>query len=160
MNQTYLLLGANLGKPLEQLAEARIQIEHHIGRLTKASGLYESEAWGLEDQPNFINQVIKVDTMLSPDDLLKQTQQIETNLGRVRHEKWGARLIDIDILYYNNSCINQENLTIPHPYIQERNFVLAPLAEIAADFEHPVLHTSNLVLFQNCKDSLSVNILK
>ncbi|QQT24544.1 2-amino-4-hydroxy-6-hydroxymethyldihydropteridine diphosphokinase [Sphingobacterium spiritivorum] len=160
MNQTYLLLGANLGEPLVMLAEARIQIEHHIGRLTSLSGLYESEAWGLEDQPNFINQVIKVETMLSPDDLLKQTQKIETKLGRIRHEKWGARIIDIDILYYNNSCIHQENLIIPHPYIQERNFVLAPLTEIAADFEHPVLHKTNLVLFQNCKDSLFVNILK
>jgi len=159
MNQVYLLLGANLGARELQLQHARLHIEESIGKLANSSHLYETEAWGVTDQPTFINQVLLVETVYSPQEILRRTQLIEDKLGRIRTEKWGARVIDIDILYFNADIINEENLFIPHPLLQERNFVLIPLSEIAPQFIHPILGQTNQSLLYNSPDSSVVHLL-
>ena len=128
----YLSLGANLGNREETLQEAvrRIGAAESI-ELTAGSSVYETEPWGKLDQPRFLNLAVAVETTLSPEALLALAQKIEKELGRVRHERWGARTIDIDILYFDGVERNTPDLTLPHPYMTERAFVLVPLAEIA-----------------------------
>lgn len=156
MNKVYILLGANLGAPFEQLGKAREAIETNVGKIVAASKIYESEAWGVEDQPVFLNQVLCVETACSPIETLDSIQAIETDLGRVRLSKWGARVIDIDILYFNDEVIADERLSVPHPYIQERRFTLVPLAEIAPLFDHPKLGLNSETLLARCADKLNV----
>lgn len=158
INTIFLLLGANLGEPKTQIARALACIEDSMGPIAKQSSLYSSEAWGVEDQPVFFNQVVEVCSTLTPAEVLKTAQHIENKLGRIRKVKWGARLIDIDILYYNEGIIHEDNLQIPHPYIQERNFTLVPLVEIAPDFVHPKLQKSNKELLSLTADTLKVQI--
>lgn len=128
----YLSLGANLGNREETLQEAvrRIGAAESV-ELTAVSSVYETEPWGKLDQPRFLNLAVAVETTLSPEALLALAQKIENELGRVRHERWGARTIDIDILYFDGVERNTPDLTLPHPYMTERAFVLVPLAEIA-----------------------------
>ncbi len=156
MNKIYILLGANLGNPVQQLQKAKALLSDKLGQLLHTSALYESEAWGVEDQPLFINQVLLLATDYTPQQCLALCLSIENELGRVRKEKWGARLIDIDILYYNSEIIQEPDLVIPHPYIQERKFTLMPLVEIAATYLHPKFQLSNEQLLLNCKDKLVV----
>lgn len=156
LNSAYLLLGANLGNPAQQLHSALSEIEIQIGKIQERSSLYKSAAWGLVDQPAFLNQVLRVDTTLSAVELLRSCQQIENKLGRVREIKWGARIIDIDILYFNRDVIDEVDLKIPHPYISERNFTLIPLVEIAPNYIHPILKQSNSELLETCSDQSSV----
>jgi 2-amino-4-hydroxy-6-hydroxymethyldihydropteridine diphosphokinase len=151
-----LLLGGNLGDRLSNLEKAALEIEEAIGSIVVRSALYESEAWGNTDQPAFLNQVLIVSTMLSPIEVLTCALATETKLGRVRAEKWGARLIDIDILYFNNQVIDSGNLTIPHPGIASRRFALEPLAEIIPNFVHPILNKNHRILLAECNDTLSV----
>lgn len=158
MNQVFLLLGANLGDPIQQLNEAVHAIQSQIGTIQAKSSIYNSEAWGVTDQPLFFNQAISLETELSPLELLDATQEIENKLGRVRLSKWGARVIDIDILYYNDLVYEDDRLSIPHPLLQERNFVLIPLNEIAPMNIHPKLQTSNHDLLLSCTDTLKVTI--
>ena len=128
----YLSLGANLGNREETLREAvrRIGAAESV-ELTAVSSVYETEPWGKLDQPRFLNLAVAVETTLSPEALLALAQKIEKELGRVRHERWGARTIDIDILCFEGVERNTPDLTLPHPYMTERAFVLVPLAEIA-----------------------------
>ncbi len=128
----YLSLGANLGNREETLREAvrRIGAAESV-ELTAVSSVYETEPWGKLDQPRFLNLAVAVETTLSPEALLALAQKIEKELGRVRHERWGARTIDIDILCFEGVERNMPELTLPHPYMTERAFVLVPLAEIA-----------------------------
>ena len=128
----YLSLGANLGNREETLQEAvrRIGAAESV-ELTAVSSVYETEPWGKLDQPRFLNLAVAVETTLSPEALLALAQKIEKELGRVRHERWGARTIDIDILCFEGVERNTPDLTLPHPYMTERAFVLVPLAEIA-----------------------------
>lgn len=156
MNTIYILLGANLGNPEEQLLKARHLLNERLGPILKASSLYESEAWGVEDQPVFLNQVLLVSTDKEAQQCLIICQDIENELGRIRKEKWGARIIDIDILYFNSEVINNYNLIVPHPYIQERKFTLEPLCEIAESYKHPKLNLTNKELLLNCSDNLNV----
>jgi len=156
----YILLGANLGDRLMQLNSALSALEDSLGNIAKVSAIVETEAWGVEDQPSFLNQVIEVKTFLNPIEALEICQSIENQLGRVRSEKWGARVIDIDILYYENEHINLPNLQIPHPYIQDRKFTLIPLVQIAPEYIHPILKKSNKELLAICTDPLDVNIYK
>lgn len=149
---TYLLLGANLGDRIETLQRATNLIAERIGLVIQQSGLYETAPWGVTDQPAFLNQVLAVETMLEPVEVLNQTQAIEQELGRVRLEKWGARLIDIDLLYYDQLVLQTDRLTIPHPYLYQRRFTLMPLVEIAPDFVHPVLTKTNAMLLAECED--------
>lgn len=158
MNQVFLLLGANLGEPMQQLSAAREQLQNSVGKVISKSSIYTSEAWGVTDQPTFLNQALLLETNLSPLETLDAIQEIEIKLGRVRLTKWGARIIDIDILYFNDLIYEDANLTIPHPLIQDRNFVLIPLNEIAPMNIHPKLQTSNHDLLLSCTDTLKVTI--
>ncbi len=160
MNVVYLLTGANLGNPEKQLKDAMLEITERVGKITRASSVYESEAWGVEDQPVFLNQVLEVDSPLSATKILQAIQQIELVLGRIRTQRWGSRTIDIDILYFNNEIIHEPDLQVPHPYIQERNFTLIPLNEIAPNFEHPIFKKTNQQLLKDSKDPLHVKIAK
>lgn len=130
MTGIYLGLGTNLGDRYLNLENAIILINQQVGNVLKQSTIHETKAWGKTNQPDFLNMVIKIDTTLAPQILLKKCLSIENEIGRVRAEKWGPRLIDIDILYYNDLIIDDENLKIPHPFINERDFVLKPLKEI------------------------------
>jgi 2-amino-4-hydroxy-6-hydroxymethyldihydropteridine diphosphokinase len=151
-----ILIGGNLGDRSSNLKKATSEISETIGTIKTRSSLYETEAWGKTDQPKFLNQVLIVSTNLSPAQVLKYALETETKLGRVRAEKWGARLIDIDILYFDNQVINSGNLTVPHPGIAKRRFVLEPLVEVIPDFVHPVLNKTHRQLLAECKDILSV----
>lgn len=160
MNIVYLLLGANIGNPNKQLKDAKEEIEERIGKITQASKIYESEAWGVENQPVFLNQVIALETDFSANKVLHEILKIELVLGRIRAKRWGSRVIDIDILYYNNEIIHTEDLQVPHPYIQERNFTLIPLTEISPNHIHPIFKKTNQELLDESKDTLKVNISK
>jgi len=155
MQSGFLLTGSNLGDRYSNMNECRFQIEKII-RIVKVSMIYESASWGIENQPEFLNQVIHFKTGLSAMELLLQTQKIELDMGRKRKIKWGSRLIDIDILYFGKQVIQLKNLVIPHPEIQNRRFSLVPLVEIAEDFVHPVLEKTNSDLLKMCKDPLKV----
>jgi 2-amino-4-hydroxy-6-hydroxymethyldihydropteridine diphosphokinase len=138
LQTVYLLLGSNLGNSKEILEKAVELLAQKVGVITKQSKDYETAPWGVTDQPDFLNLALEIHTKLQPLEVLEQTQFIENQLGRVRKEKWGARLIDIDILFYGNEIIDEPHLKVPHPFLHERDFALTPLAEIASDFVHPV----------------------
>ena len=148
----YLLLGANLNDRAQTLRRAADLIAERIGSVVRQSALYETAPWGVTDQPAYLNQVLAVETMLLPETVLMQTQRIEAELGRVRLEKWGARVIDVDILYYDDLVTESETLTIPHPYLHQRRFTLVPLAEIAPEFVHPVFQKTTAELLAGCGD--------
>jgi 2-amino-4-hydroxy-6-hydroxymethyldihydropteridine diphosphokinase len=155
---TFLLLGANLGDRVVTLAQAVVRIEQRVGRVVSQSNLYETAPWGVTEQPAFLNQVLSVETTLEPEAVLAQTQAIESELGRVRHEHWGARTIDIDLLYYDQLVWQTPTLTLPHPFLHQRRFTLVPLADIAPDFIHPVLRKTTLGLLADCDDTGTVTI--
>lgn len=152
----YLLLGANLGDRAETFRRATEAITEQVGSVLGKSGLWETAPWGITDQPAFLNQVLQVATGFSPSEVLATLLKIERNLGRVRHEKWGARLIDLDILYFGTQIIHESDLTVPHPHLQNRRFTLAPLAELAPEFVHPVLGLTNGELLARCPDTSEV----
>lgn len=156
MNDTYLLTGGNMGDRLSNLQLAYERVEKQVGTIIKKSGVYETEAWGKTDQSSFLNQVLLVSTSLSPDELLQTLLAIEQEMGRKRIEKMGPRIIDIDILFYNSYIISSPTLTVPHPQIANRRFVLTPLNEIAPRFVHPVLKKTITQLLQICPDKLEV----
>ena len=146
LQTVYLLLGSNLGNSREILNKAIELLSQKIGVIILQSKDYETKPWGIINQPDFLNLAIAIHTKLKPLEILEQTQSIENQLGRVRKEKWGARLIDIDIIFYGNETVDEPNLKVPHPLMQERDFALIPLAEIAPDFLHPVLRKTVLEL--------------
>ncbi|KAA5537355.1 2-amino-4-hydroxy-6-hydroxymethyldihydropteridine diphosphokinase [Taibaiella lutea] len=154
MYSVFLLTGSNLGNREEQLAKAIRELEEHIGFIEQTSSVFETEAWGNEDLPAHLNQAVLIKTLLPPLDLLKSIHAIEAKLGRVRQDKWGVRAIDIDIIYFEDKIIRLPELIVPHPLMQERNFVLAPLSEIAPDMLHPVFLVSNKQLLKQSKDKL------
>lgn len=156
MNNVFLLLGSNLGNPLENLNSAKESIIHSVGSITKKSSVYRTAPWGVTNQPEFLNQVIVIETPFSPGMVLTRTMLIEQQMGRIRKEKWGSRSIDIDILFYNNEIIKQNDLTIPHPGIPYRKFTLEPLAEIAPEFLHPELNITIAELLNECEDDANV----
>lgn len=154
MNKAYLLIGGNMGDRLANLENAKKAIEKDLGNILYTSSVYETAAWGKEDQPAFLNQALLIETNLKAEDLMNTLLQIEKNMGRIRQEYLGPRTIDLDIIFFNDQIMNTENLTIPHPQMQKRNFVLTPLNEIAPDFIHPVFNRSIAQLLMDCEDSL------
>lgn len=160
MNTAYLILGGNQGDRLKNLNDAISFIASEAGPISKFSKIYVTAAWGNEDQSDFYNQALCIKTHLSAIDLLNKLLEIEEKLGRVRGtEKWQARTIDIDILFFNQEVINHNNLTIPHPYIQDRRFVLIPLYDIANELIHPILNKDIKTLLLECNDKLNVRSL-
>ena len=160
MNGIYLLLGSNMGDRAANLRVAAKMLEAHEISVLRRSSLYETAAWGIEEQAAFLNQVIEVRTRLSAEALLQKIMQIELDMGRKRIVKWGARLIDIDILYYGTEVHQSQRLTVPHPGIPDRRFTLIPLVELAADLPHPVTGLSQQQLLDRCKDSLEVRLIE
>jgi 2-amino-4-hydroxy-6-hydroxymethyldihydropteridine diphosphokinase len=153
MNNVYLLIGGNMGERMANLAAARNSINIDCGRITATSSIYETEAWGYKEQPAFLNQALLIETSLEAEKLMEEILKIEMALGRKREIPLGPRIIDIDIIYFNNEIINTSNLTIPHPSMADRKFVLMPLTEIAPDYRHPILLKTNEVLLKECGDS-------
>lgn len=147
-----------MGTRVRALEEAQRRIAATVGTVTNASRIYETEAWGLEAQPAFLNQVLALETDLHPEDLLRSLLQIEADMGRERRQRWGPRLIDIDIICIDDLIWNSPTLSLPHPHLQERNFVLYPLAELCTNWKHPVLKKSLQQLLEECKDPLAANV--
>ena len=156
MNTAYLLIGGNLGNRKENLLTAISLINEQCGSLTKSSSIYETEAWGKTDQPSFLNQALEIATSLNARQLLRRILKIEKTMGRIRKEKLGPRLIDIDILLYGNEIHDLRFLKIPHPEMHNRRFALVPLAEINAALQHPVLKKTIAELLEECPDNLEV----
>lgn len=156
MNNTYLLLGSNMGNSKANLSKAVVQIEKQIGTITRQSGLYSTAAWGNTKQPDFLNQVIIVETKLSSLQTMQTILNIEKKMGRIRTVKNAPRVIDIDILFFNKEIIEEEHLFIPHPQIQNRRFVLVPLNQLSPNLKHPVLNKTVHQLLINCPDRLNV----
>lgn len=150
----YLSLGTNLGDRLQNLQGARSRIEELIGTVVQVSSVYSTEPWGVLEQPEFYNQALLVHTRLSAEDVLRLIQVIESAMGRQRILKWERRLIDIDILFFDLQIIQTESLIVPHPYLEKRNFVLAPMEELAPDFIHPVSGKTMRELYQTSTDTL------
>ena len=139
MSTAYVALGSNLGDREENLRNALKHLEANDVRVVKVSTFIETEPYGVTDQPGFVNAVCQVETKLEPLELLRLLLKIEQEMGRVRLRRWGERNIDLDLLLYEDACVVSEELTLPHPDMQNRDFVLLPLAEIAGEVVHPVL---------------------
>ena len=156
MRTAYLLIGGNLGNRKENLSKAVSLINEQCGPLTGSSSIYETEAWGITDQPSFLNQALEISTSLNARQLMRKVLKIEEEMGRVRKEKLGPRIIDIDILLFENEIHDLRFLKIPHPEMQNRRFVLVPLAEINSTLQHPVLKKTIAELLEECPDNLEV----
>lgn len=156
MNTVYILTGGNVGKRLINLGNAQKFLEDEIGKIEKSSSIYETAAWGNNDQPDFYNQAHIIKTKLSPEDIMQKILKIEEKMGRVRTFKNAARIIDIDILFFNEEIINKPGLIIPHAEIANRRFVLEPLNELSPHMIHPRLRKSVKELLSTCKDMLKV----
>jgi len=154
----YLLLGSNLGDRRDVLNRAIERIGTEIGEVTARSAFYETAAWGKEDQPSFMNIAVEMETVHNAREVLERALKIEEELGRVRKDKWGARVIDIDIILFGDEVINDgTRLQVPHPRMQDRRFVLVPLAEIAGGVYHPVLQQNIMSILSSLKDDLAVS---
>jgi 2-amino-4-hydroxy-6-hydroxymethyldihydropteridine diphosphokinase len=159
MNRAYLLTGGNLGNREETLALARHLIDQHCGSISHASALYETSAWGKTNQPAFLNQALEIYTPLNAKQLIRRILKTEKMMGRIRKEKYGPRIIDIDILLFNEEEYHYPFLVIPHPELHNRRFALMPLAEIAAPMRHPVFNKTIAALLDECPDQLAVKKL-
>lgn len=153
----HLLLGSNMGNRAAYLMLAFEEIELHIGKVITSSSVYETAAWGNITQEAFLNQVLCVSTALTPHEILQKISLIEKKASRIRGEKFGPRTLDIDILFFDNNVIIEEDLTIPHPQLHKRLFTLIPLQEIDGSFIHPVLNVSINALVASCPDDLHVH---
>lgn len=156
MNDAYLLIGGNLGDRLTFLRQAFKLIEQSAGRIVAQSSIYETAAWGMENQPAFLNQVVLLNTDHQPKALLNDLLAIEEKLGRQRAKKYGPREIDIDILLFKDEIIDEPQLKIPHPFLPTRRFALIPLAELAPALIHPTTKKTIQQLLDSCPDTLPV----
>ena len=147
-----------MGNREANINSAKALIETHCGEVSRCSSVYETAAWGKTDQASFLNQVLEVETSLNAIQLIRRILKVEKLMGRIRIEKYGPRLIDIDILLFNNEKHKNPFLTIPHPELQNRRFALIPLAELVPELMHPVFKKSVTALLQACRDELEVKI--
>jgi 2-amino-4-hydroxy-6-hydroxymethyldihydropteridine diphosphokinase len=139
MHNVYIGIGSNLGDRQGNCRNAIALFAENRINITNVSSMIETEPWGVKEQPGFINMAVEAETGMGPEELLETLKKIELDMGRVTDVRWGPRLIDLDILFYDDLVFSTPDLEIPHPYIQDWEFVLKPLAEIAEDFMHPVL---------------------
>ncbi len=149
-------MGSNMGVPQKQIANAKINITKHIGNILRLSAIYQTAAWGNTNQPDFLNQVIIIETTLNPTQTIRSILSIENKMGRMRSTKNAPRAIDIDILFFNKEIINSNELVVPHPQLQNRNFVLIPLNQLSPNLKHPVLNKTIHQLLLKCPDNLTV----
>lgn len=158
MHQVFLLIGGNLSNREELLAQASILVNREIGNIRKSSSIYETEAWELQTEDHFLNQVLQVETQLAAVEVLERILDIEKKLGRKKRTKSGyeSRTMDIDILFFDNQEIATKNLIIPHPLLHVRRFVLEPLNEIAPTLIHPKLQLTINELLEKCEDQHEV----
>jgi 2-amino-4-hydroxy-6-hydroxymethyldihydropteridine diphosphokinase len=157
MKIVFLGIGTNLGNRESNLEQAVARIEEYVGPVLDSSSIYETEPWGFQAKDEFLNKVVKVETELTPSEILERILIIESIMGRVRSkERYSSRLIDIDILICEDMIIDEENLKIPHPLLHQRRFVLVPLCEVASDMIHPVLKKSISDLLEICEDKSEV----
>ena len=157
----FVLLGSNLGDREQLVNQACKMIGERCGKVVAKSRLYESEPWGFKSEHWFLNQVVKIETALSPDALMQELLEIEKALGRDRsvlHEGYVSRPMDLDILYFGNEIIDTQMVKVPHPRLHERRFTLLPLCDIASEFVHPIMKKTNLQLLDECKDNGAVHI--
>ncbi|WP_454800795.1 2-amino-4-hydroxy-6-hydroxymethyldihydropteridine diphosphokinase [Mucilaginibacter phyllosphaerae] len=156
MIDVFLLLGSNLGNRDLYLLQAVKLIEDEVAAVVEKSPVYETQSWGKTNLPDYLNQVIRLQTALSAQKVLERILAIEIKMGRKREEKWGSRIIDIDILFYGNQVINEPNLIVPHPQLHNRRFTLEPLVVLMPQLVHPVLNKTILDLKNNLNDDLVV----
>ncbi len=159
-NFLVLLLGTNLGDRTTNLIEARCKLEDCFGHLAMKSKIYQTSAWGKTNQNSFLNQVLVFEFSGDALNAIDKILKIETELGRVREEKWGERVIDIDILFHGRRIIIESRLQVPHPYLHLRNFTLQPLKEIGEQWLHPKLGKTIEELSNECPDTLAVEIFE
>ena len=152
----YILIGGNIGDPFNNLRTAKELMSKQCGTIIKESSIYQTAAWGLTDQPDFLNQVIILSTTLNPETLIRSLLSVEETMGRKRNIKFGPRIIDLDILLIDDFLIESELLNVPHPALQKRKFALIPLNEVAPDLVHPVENKTINQLLTDCKDELVV----
>lgn len=159
IEKVVLGFGSNMGSRLSNIQSAIKEISLTKGlNLLAVSSVYETEPWGYKRQNNFLNSCAVFLCKLPPADILKIAKNTEKKIGRVSREKWQAREIDIDVLFYGRRIINSGKLIVPHPYIQERNFVLKPLVELMPGYVHPKLKKSIICLLEDSKDICKVKV--
>ncbi len=156
MNDVYLITGSNMGRKKDNLLKAEALLEEHCGTIIDRSALYETAPWGNPDQQPFLNRALMLRTPLNAADLISRILQVEEQMGRRRGEKFGPRIIDIDIIFYNHQVIHSPQLKVPHPELVHRRFVLQPLNDIIPAYIHPVLYKTVSELLQACEDPLEV----
>ena len=161
MHNCFLLLGSNQGNRIKNFSRAGNEIRNKIGEIQRVSSVYETEAWGFKSKQHFFNMVISLETILEAGEILRSIMEIEIALGRERNNDGGyaSRLIDIDILFFDDEIIDDPQLQIPHPRLHERMFTLIPLMEISPEKIHPVFGKSISELLVECSDKLSVKKL-
>jgi 2-amino-4-hydroxy-6-hydroxymethyldihydropteridine diphosphokinase len=159
--EVFLGLGSNLGDREKNLRTAIEKIAERVGKIDSVSGIYETEPWGFDSSDEFLNMVVRVICLLTPEELLDTIQDIEKELGRVRmKERYASRTIDIDILLYGNRIIHRPGLVVPHPLMQERKFVLVPVCDLIPDAVHPVLNRTFSKLLDDCGDKNEVKLFR
>ncbi|CBZ02704.1 2-amino-4-hydroxy-6-hydroxymethyldihydropteridine diphosphokinase [Clostridium botulinum] len=151
MHTAYVAFGSNIGEKESYIKRALEKIEERGIEIIKVSSIYETEPYGVLDQDSFLNGVVKIETNLTPENLIGELLNIEKQLDRVRERRWGPRTIDLDIIFYDDLIINEKDLVIPHKDMENREFVLKPLCDIDENFIHPVLKKSVRELYDRLK---------